>query len=241
MSWPLAAKRSIIPACDVDLQQFEQLVKQTADLPMISAYKIGFVLGLSAGLPNVTEVARKYTDKPLIYDHQKAGTDIPDTGAAFMRVLKESGMDVVILFPQAGPNTQTAWIDAAKEEGLGVIVGGIMTHPGYTQSDGGYLRDEATFEIYRRAARQGVSDFVVPGNRPRVIRQVRALLEGEGVEPSFYPPGFLAQGGSLSEAAKAAGARIHPIVGRGIYKAEDPRQAVLDMWPRLDNGEQEAS
>ena len=68
----IAARHSLIPSCDVDLPDFERLVKDTADLPGIGAYKLGFELGLAYSLPRVVEVARQYTDKPMIYDHQKA-------------------------------------------------------------------------------------------------------------------------------------------------------------------------
>ena len=43
-------------------------------------YKVGLSLALDCGLPKVVEIAREYTDKPIIYDHLKAGTDIPEVG-----------------------------------------------------------------------------------------------------------------------------------------------------------------
>ena len=229
--WQPLNGHTLIPACDVSIEQYEKLVKATHDLPMVSAYKIGFVLGLSAGLPRVVEITRKYTNKPLIYDHQKAGTDIPDTGRAFMQTLQESGVQCVILFPQAGPKTQQAWIEAAQETRLGVMVGGWMTHAGYTQKDGGYLTEEGILSIYQNAARWGVSEYVVPGNQPDVIQRIRNLLVAEGVQPTFYSPGFLTQGGVLEDAAEAAGPNWHAIVGRRIYQADDPRQSILDFWP----------
>ena len=226
--------RSVIPACDVtDIDRFEELVKQTADLDGIGGYKLGFTLGLKYGLPKVAEVARKYTDKPLIYDHQKAGTDIPDTGKDFAKVTKESGIDTVILFPQAGPETERAWIYHALDNGLNVIVGGRMTHPAYSVSEGGFITDEGALEIYRIAARSGVNNFVVPGNKPDVIKQVRELVEAEGINPVFYAPGFIAQGGSISDAAKVAGERFHGIVGRGIYTVKEMRAAAIEYTSQL--------
>ncbi len=70
------------------------------------------------GLPAVIIAARKHTDKPIIYDHQKAGTDIPDTGRNFARVVKKAGVDTVIFFPQAGPETARAWIYHALDRKL---------------------------------------------------------------------------------------------------------------------------
>ena len=226
--------RSVIPACDVEtLEQFEELVKTTADVDGIGGYKFGFELGLGFGLPAVVAIARKYTDKPIIYDHQKAGTDIPDTGKNFARVVKKSGVDTVIFFPQAGPETERAWIYHALDNGLKVIVGGRMTHPAYTVSEGGFITDEGALEMYRIAARVGVKDFVVPGNKPEAIRQIRELVESEGVSPVFYAPGFIAQGGKIEDAANVAGDRFHGIVGRGIYQAKDKRAAAIEHTSQL--------
>ena len=231
----IARDRSIIPACDVEtLEQFEKLVEQTASVDGIGGYKLGFGLGLRYGLPRVVEVARKHTTKPLIYDHQKAGTDIPDTGKDFAKLNKEAGIDTVILFPQAGPETERAWIYHARDHGLKVIVGGRMTHPAYATSEGGFIADEGALAMYRIAAQAGVTDFVVPGNKPDVIAQVKETVMTEGVkEPIFYAPGFVAQGGKIDDAAKIAGSKFHGIVGRGIYTAKDMRLAAIEHSQNL--------
>src|SRR3989338_11087488 len=105
--------RSIVPACDMDdLPDFESLIKEVDAVKGIGAYKIGFELGLKYGLPAVVKAARKYTKKPIIYDHQKAATDVPFTGAKFAKVCKDAGIDAIILFPQAGPITEREWIKA---------------------------------------------------------------------------------------------------------------------------------
>ena len=226
--------RSVIPACDVpSLEEFEEIVKETADVEGIGGYKVGLELGLSYGLGRVVEVARKYTAKPIIYDHQKAGTDIPDTGKNFAEVCKRAGVDAVILFPQAGPETERAWIYHALDRGLKVIIGGRMTHPAYAVSEGGFITDEGALEMYGIGARAGISHFVVPGNKPDVIKQVREVVEVEGVEPVFYAPGFIAQGGNISDAAKVAGNRFHGIVGRGIYRAQNKRAAALEHTSQI--------
>lgn len=225
----IAQDHSIIPACDVTAEKYEALLKATADLPIIGGYKLGFMLALEIGLPKAAEIARRYTKKPLIYDHQKAGTDIPDTGRPFAKTCKQAGIDAIILFPQAGPVTERAWIEAGKEEGLGVIVGGLMTHKSYTRGDGGWIADEAIVEIYLEAARAGVADFVVPGTKLEAISKIRNMLEHVGVEPTFYAPGIGAQGGELAKVAKAAGKRFHAIVGRALYDAKNMAEAASMM------------
>jgi orotidine-5'-phosphate decarboxylase len=225
----ISLPRTIVPACDVDLSKFEELVDATADVDRIGAYKIGFSLGLAHGLKAVVKTARKYTNKPLIYDHQKAATDIPETGAIFAKIAAEAGISAVILFPQAGPVTLRAWFQAAEGAGLHVIVGGRMTHEGYVASEGGYLADGGPDRMYLDAARLGATEFVVPGNQPDFIRHIRETLVQTGIEPVFYAPGFVAQKGQISEAAKAAGPRWHAIVGRAIYDSPDMRHAAMTL------------
>ena len=222
--------RSVIPACDVaELEKFEEIVEETAQIEKIGAYKIGFELGLQYGWGKVVKTARKHSDKPIIYDHQKAGTDIPDTGKNFASVCKKAKLDAAILFPQAGPETEKAWITALKEAGIAVIVGGEMTHKGYLENESGYIMDEAPKRMYENAVISGVNDFVVPGNKPEKISFYRSFLESKGAEPVLYSPGLIAQGGKISDSAKVAGKHWHAIVGRALYEAPNIRKAALEM------------
>lgn len=230
----IGLKRSLIPACDVPtIMQFSELAEKTAGVKKIGAYKIGFELALRYGLKKVTEVAREHTGKPLIYDHQKAATDIPDIAGKFASVCKKAGVDAVIIFPMAGPETEKAWIGACMKEGLGVIVGGEMTHRAYLESEGGFIADSAPERIYGIAAGLGVRDFVVPGNKPEKIRKYRKFFENLGIKPVLYSPGLVAQGGSLTEAAGAAGGNWHAIVGRALYGAKDFRKAAEQLAREL--------
>ncbi|MFQ5474681.1 MAG: orotidine 5'-phosphate decarboxylase / HUMPS family protein, partial [Candidatus Nanoarchaeia archaeon] len=183
------------------------------------------------GLEKAVKAIRQYTQKPIVYDHQKAGTHLPGGATAFASICKTAGADTVILFPQAGPTTEVAYIEAAQKAGLGVIVGGLMTHPNYVAREGGYVADGAPLRIYDLAGQMNVADFVVPGNRPDDIRDVKAQLESQGIEPTFWAPGFLkkGQGGNVTEGAAAAGKNFKAIVGRGIKNAPDMRQAAIDL------------
>ncbi len=225
-------KKSVIPALDVpSLGRAEEIVKNTCDINGIGAYKIGFELVIPFGLRKVLQTIRSITELPIIYDHQKAGTDIPATGEKFMNACK--GVDAVIIFPQAGPVTELEWIRAAKKAGIRIIVGGEMTHPGYLEDEEGFLRKDAPERIYNIAADQGVTDYVVPGNRPKKIAEYRALLEKKGVRPILYSPGLIAQGGSLTEGAKAAGSNWHAIVGRAIYNADKIKEKATELVQAL--------
>lgn len=256
--------KNIIPACDVPIMVLTDIVRATADIDGIGGYKIPAVSGRK-GWERWVEAARKYTNKPLIYDHQKAGTDIPDTGQQFMKDLKGSGFDAVILFPLAGPVSQYEWTKAAENESLGVIVGGEMTHQKFLDYDffsnnkvnydeifeklgfdrplTGYLKQCAPDEIYELAARMGIVNFVVPGNKPAQIRRYNSLIKRRGIaEPIFWSPGLIAQGGDLTDSAKAAGENFHAIVGRELYwnfeandyKTRDEiRETALELTSKL--------
>ncbi|MBN2567064.1 orotidine 5'-phosphate decarboxylase [Candidatus Woesearchaeota archaeon] len=230
----IAAERSIIPACDVPtLARLRRLVESTHAVDGVGAYKVGFQLTIPYGLNAVVRTIKDITDKPVIYDHQKAATDIPDMGAGFADACRRSGVDAVILFPQAGPATEAEWIRQALAAGLKVIVGGEMSHRSYLKADGGYLDDSAPERMYTLAAKEGVTDFVVPGNKPERIAHYRKILERLGTTPVFYSPGLVAQGGTITDGAKAAGRSWHAIIGRGIYRADDMTAAAEEHASRL--------
>ncbi|NPA38529.1 MAG: hypothetical protein GXN99_01910 [Candidatus Nanohaloarchaeota archaeon] len=180
--------RSIIVACDVlEVEQYEKIVRETHTHPVIGGYKIGFSLALKYGLPAIVELTRSYTNKPIIYDHQKAGTDIPYTGKLFMAVMREAGIDSVILFPLTGPKTLEEWIKAAHANDLHVIVGGLMTHHQFLSNEGCYIceGDKGVYAIYKQAAELGIKDFVVPGNKPGEVKKIRNLLSAYVSEQCF--------------------------------------------------------
>ncbi|MFC1629793.1 hypothetical protein ACFL11_01025 [Patescibacteria group bacterium] len=131
------------------------IVRATHDLPGIGGYKIGLTLALGFGLKAVVEMIRRQTEKPIIYDHQKAGTDIPGLGSEFARIVSSSGVNAVILFPFGGAATERAWIADCQEEDLTVLVGGHMTQPEFLASEGGFVAEDAPGLIYITAAVNG--------------------------------------------------------------------------------------
>lgn len=217
----------IIPALDCSLGEAVALARRVDALDGIYGYKVGFALGLSAGLPRVVEELRKVSQKPLLYDHQKAATDIPDTGALFAKTLAEAGITEAILFPQAGPTTLAAWTHALQERRIKVIVGAIMTHPRYLVSEGGFLVDACMLEVYPIASRLGVRAFVVPLTKPELVQQVHERL-GPG-EWEYYSPGLGQQGGAAADLGFLE--RRYAIVGRSLLAAPDPTvyvRSILD-------------
>ena len=227
----IKSKKSIIPSCDVDsLERLQKLVKLTCSVKGVGAYKIGFELVIPFGMEKVVKTIRKLSDLPIIYDHQKAGTDIPDMGDKFMKACK--GVNALILFPQAGPETEVAWIKAAQQNKMNVIIGGEMTHQAYLKSAGGFLNDDAPKRIYEIAASMGVSDFVVPGNKPDKVMKYKKIIEAKIRNLVFYSPGLITQGGSISDLAQKLDS-WHAIIGRAIYESKDMKKAAEDMAKSL--------
>jgi len=220
-------ERSVVVAADVPtIENLKSLVKATCGIEGIGGYKVGLELALTYGLKRVVEAAW-CSEKPVIYDHQKAGNDIPEMGVRFAQVCRAADVDAVILFPFAGTVTETDWIRACQDQELRVLVGGHMTQPQFLAKEGGFVADFAPEKILEIAARNGVKDFVVPGNKPQFVEYYRKVLERWLGPDNFvlYAPGFITQGGDISETGKVAGRYWHAIVGSAIYKAGDPKAA----------------
>src|SRR3989338_1018011 len=224
-------KKSIIASCDVDsLEKLSKLVKATCSVRGIGAYKIGFELVIPFGVENVVKAIRKTTKLPIIYDHQKAGTDIPEMGSNFMKACKL--VDAVILFPQAGPETEVAWIKAAQQAKMDVIIGREMTHQAYLKEAGGFIDDNAPKRMYEIAASMGVKDFVIPGNKPEREMEYVKIIKNKIKNPVFYSPGLMAQGGSINEFSRKLDS-WHAIIGRAIYEAKDIKKAAGEFTKSL--------
>ncbi len=217
----------VIPACDVaTVEEFKTLIEQTCSIEGIVGYKIGCTLALSYGLSKLTEIVAEQTDLPLIYDHQKAGTDIPQMGNKFAEVCSRAGVKAVIIFPMAGPETEKAFIEALFQSGVVPWVGGEMTHEMYLSGKGGFIDDDAPKGMYKIGAECGVEYFVVPGNKPAIIGKYNTFLSETVKEPKFCMPGIGVQGGEIRKAFEAVkGKEAYAIVGSAIYKSRDVEEA----------------
>lgn len=236
----IPAERSVIVALDVPTNtESAKVVRAVRDVPHIGGYKVGFGLGLDGLGYSVNTVRRTHGEKTVvIYDQQKAGTDVPETGALFAKIVKESGCDAAILFPLAGPATQEAWTKYCQDADLRVIIGCAMTHKKFFVSEGGYVADDAPERAFRLACKQGVRDFVVPGTKIEWVTKLRKILIEELGEGNFvlYAPGFISQGGDISECGRAAGPSFHAIVGSAIYNQpnrEEMREAAMRATSKL--------
>jgi hypothetical protein len=117
-----------------------------------------------------------------------------------------------------------------------VLTGLAMTHEEFFASERGYIADDAPIRAFLRAIELGVRDFVIPGTvrRKEVAAQLKALLDdrlGEG-NYSLSAPGFVSQGGEISEMGQMAGPIWYAIVGSGIYKK--PVEGITNPKKRIN-------
>lgn len=223
-----SANKGIILAADVgSLEELRKLALLASGFPEVVGLKLGFSLALRFGLPTVVRVAKESAGISLIYDHQKAATDIPAMGEPFAALCKEAGLYAVIFFPHSGPRTLEAFIAGAIKHELVPIVGAVMTHPAFLQSEGGYMADDSGARIFRTAIEAGVSAFVLPGTKLELIRELAEGPLAPVCPATVMMPGIGTQGGSLAAAFNAVFKhKPYAIVGSAIFKAPDPRAAL---------------
>jgi orotidine-5'-phosphate decarboxylase len=226
------SSHGIVPALDAEtLDEIKRVVAATTRIEGVVAYKLGLTAVLRIGLAQAVRALRSVTDLPIIYDHQKAGPDVPDMAAKFTSICREAGIDGLILFPIAGPRAVREFAGNALRSGLLPIVGGDLPLPDYNVAGGGYVADDALPRIISAAVDLGVDHFVVPANDPARVETIAAdLVARLDRPPGLLLPGIGALGGSIGATfAAAAGCRLYAVVGRAIYKAPDPAQAARGL------------
>lgn len=220
--------RGLVIAADVGtLDELRQLAELASEFTEVVALKVGFTLALRFGLPEVVKAAKGTSDKIIIYDHQKASTDIPQMGKPFADACSDSGVDSVIFFPLAGPRTLEGFVSAALAVDLHPIVGLAMTHKAYFQSEGGFIADSSPEIIIEIATKSGVASFVLPGTKTDVVSKFAKGQLADCGPANIFMPGIGSQGGSIAAAFEAASPHAcFAIIGSAIYKSDDPKAAL---------------
>ena len=216
----------IVCACDLDrLDDVVRLIEAIDPVDGLAGYKLGSLLTLRYGLVEVVRQLRKVTAKALLYDHQKAGLDIPSMAAHYAAACREAGVDALILFPLAGPTAVDAFVGETLRAGLTPVVGGALPLPDYQARGGGYVSAAAPGRIAERAFELGARDFVVPATDVASVRRHARRFAAR--EPTrLFLPGIGALGGEIKKAfAAALGLSTFAIIGRAIYPAPRPEEA----------------
>lgn len=224
-------EHGVIVACDVlSLERFGELIKSTHHIEGIVGYKVGATLGLSYGLGTLAGIVKEYCSLPLIYDHQKAGTDIPRMGEKFAEVCSSGGIKSMIIFPQAGPETEKAFIKAIFDREMVPMVGGEMTHPAYLEKEGGFIKNDSPGRMYEIGARNGVEYFILPGNRYDAIEKYNEFLSEITPAPRYCMPGIGSQGGKIEKVFSILeGHSAYAIVGSAIYGSDEAERKAREF------------
>jgi hypothetical protein len=237
----IPAEKSLIVAMDVDGAWFYDLMTALELVESIGAVKFGFFQS-NTGLESCVELARNTLGAiPIIYEHQRIGSGVAEAGAKFAKALKRAGVDAVIIYPFTGPKIQEHWTKSLQDEGLGVFIGGVMTHGSFLVSEGGYVADEAVLKLYSLAIEQGINHFLVPGNKLHWVKSIKTLLDQE-LGPDNYAlcgNGFIRQGGDLLSCLDLVDNKLHAIIGTAIYEhrnIEEMRKAAVLLSNQLQGG-----
>lgn len=233
----LTKEQGIIVAADVpNVESLRRLITICEAEQSVVAIKVGVSLALRYGLGEVVRGIREVTELPVIYDHQKAGTDIPASGRPFAEVCADAGVEGVIFFPLAGPNTLESFVLAAFDLELTPIVGLVMTHAAFLESEGGFISDDASDRILEHALKLGVNDFVMPGNRLDALKSLSKKLKTRSKSVGIMMPGIGTQGGTIKAAFAATDTHRHyAIIGSSIYAAADPSAALSGFVEEVES------
>jgi hypothetical protein len=143
-----------------------ETIEATNNIAFISGYKIGALTVLEAGLKDTLINIRKISSKPLLYDHQKLGCDLPDIyKGRMLDLIKSYGADGVFIFPLGGKEVLESIINKCIAVELIPVVCGDLSYKGFFTEEGGYVDIDTQQRIYLDAASYGVSHFMMSCNR----------------------------------------------------------------------------
>jgi orotidine-5'-phosphate decarboxylase len=236
MAKKLKGDMGIVPALDIDSHEhLELVVRETSKREGVAGYKLGLTSVLHFGLRESVRRLRDLTDLPIVYDHQKAGPDMPDMAKKYVALCKEADVDGLILFPVAGPTAVDQFVGESIRADLTPFVGGEIPVPDYGVSGGGYMLDDALDRILVRAVQNKTDHFVLPAHDVEKIERWSKWISSNVSSPLVLLTGFGALGGSIetSFAAAAVCKRRFAIVGRLITGSKTPGDAAARMYEQM--------
>ncbi len=178
---------------------------------IVDAIKVNYPLVLSCGLRMVRELSKSSS---VICDFKVA--DIPNTNRLIVEQAVLYGASGVIVHGFVGHDSVEACVKTAKDAAVFVVT--EMSHPGGTE-----FTAKIADQLVVLAKEVGARGVIAPATRPERLAEIRALADNLLI----LTPGVGAQGGSAGDAINAGADYI--IVGRSIYKSEDPRTAAQKL------------
>lgn len=174
----------------------------------INAVKVNYPFVLGCGMGAVKELAGKVD---VICDFKVA--DIPNTNRLIVEQARKSGAKGIICQAFPGRDSLEACIKAA--DGMDVYVVTEMSHPGADM-----FMTPVAEKMARLAVEVGAAGIIAPATRPEKVKALRKIIGGLKI----LAPGVGAQGGTAADTIRAGADYV--IVGRTIYEARDPEEAV---------------
>lgn len=194
--------------------------------------KIGSLWVLEKGVDIVKEVRdRIWEDCAIILDMQKWPTDIPDiVKKQVCRVAETGVVDELIACPMGGgKKSLEAFVQSCKDSGIRPLCVLEMTHP---ESDT-YLITASYKSILYDAGGLGIDGFIIPATKaPKAEIKWHIETAFPKLLYDLYATGFKVQGGQAEPMRRFGVSRY--IIGRAIYEAEDPVQAIYDAYAEIN-------
>jgi orotidine-5'-phosphate decarboxylase len=206
--------RLVLALDETDRNKAVKIVNEVSEY--IDAVKINWPLVLSSGPEMITELS-KYTD--VVCDFKVA--DIPNTVHLIVENAVNRGASAVIVHAFTGEDSLAEAVKTAGNEAE-IYAVTEMSHPG-----GKTFTAIHAEEMARMGVKCGVAGFIAPATRPERVEAIRSIIGNRKI----MSPGVGAQGGSASYAISAGADYV--IVGRTIYKSEDPAASARELCEEI--------
>lgn len=193
-----------------DRSESFRVMEQCCDL--IDVVKFNYPLILKEGLGIMTEIKDKF-DLPLVADFKVA--DVPVTNNKIIKLAMNAGANAILVHGFIGADAIMEMKEIVSDK-IGIIIVTELTHPGGLEFTRKHSKEFA--ELCNFLDCYGIQ---APGNRPDQIKVLREII---GPDKVIVSCGLGVQSGKFDEAIEA-GADFG-IIGRAIYEAKNPREAV---------------
>lgn len=210
----MEVKNNIILAMDLmDLKEAEKVCEDIKEY--IDTIKIGYHLTLAEGLSTIGFFKDNF-DYKVICDYKVA--DIPATNEKIANLTFDAGADAIICHGFVGQDSVNACKESAEDHGKDVFLLTEMSHPGAVK----FLQKDAD-DIAKMGVEMGITNYVAPSTRLDRLSEIRDIV---GKDSFIISPGVGTQGGNPKKTLEFSDALI---IGRSIYNAENPKEAVENI------------
>lgn len=210
-------KTGIIFAADLPTSEENfRILDEMAD--EIDVIKLSGFLALKESVRCIRRFKDRY-QKPILADFKVA--DVPHTNEKIVEISKNEGASAIMVHGIIGPDGIDSCLKAAGGE-VGIILQIELTNPG-----GLLFTAPLALDLAKLAACSEVYGVQAPGNRPDKIAKIREIV---GPQKILVCCGVGYQGGTYQSVLKAGG--NYPIIGRAIYEAASPKEAIKQLIQR---------